>query len=407
MSELSGGRRGAVKARGAYFSMRFVLLLLLIVSLSAADLSIVEARLKKNPQDVALKNELAGSYLQKMRETADSAYMERAQRLVSEVLRADRDNYEARRRQIEIELQRHHFRQVISLAKDLAKIRSEDPVVLGLMGDAMMELGEYDDAAETYQKMADLRPGLASYNRIAFYRFVTGDAEGAIEIMRKGVRIGAATPENLAWCLSDLGMMHYKAGQLDEAEKSFRAALDAFPKYHHALAGSGYVLAARGKFNDAIDAFRQAQNRAPFPEYTSGLAKLYRRIGKNELAERQVAMLEVAAKLDEASGEIANRNLALAFADLDGQGQRALKIAQAELKIRQDVYSWDAFAWALFKSGDTQQAAEAIRKALCQNTPEPLFHRHAARIFEALGESETAQHHNERAAALNPGYVIL
>src|SRR6185436_586129 len=110
----------------------------------------------------------------------------------------------------------HHFQQVAALALKLTEERRSDPAVWGMLGDAAMETGDYDRAADAYQTMADLRPDLASYNRVAFYRFVTGDAAGAIEIMRRAIRSGSSEPENLAWCLADLGRMLLKTGAADE-----------------------------------------------------------------------------------------------------------------------------------------------------------------------------------------------
>lgn len=365
-----------------------------------------ETAFKKAPKDAGIQDRLAGTYLRKMRETVDGSYLARAQNLVTAVLRTDPENYEAMRRQAEINLQLHHFQKVIAQAGKLIKIRPSDTIAWGLMGDAMMERGDYDAAADAYQKMADLQPGLASYNRIAFYRFVTGDAEGAIEIMRRAIRLGAATPENLAWCLSDLGAMLLKTGQLDAAEQSFRSALMNFPGDHHAASGLGYVLAAKGNFEAAIQSFSLAQARAPLPEYSGALAKLYRKAGQNELATRQIAMLDIAERLDQSANEIANRNLALAFADLDHNIQRAVEIARAELNIRQDVYSWDALAWTLFKNGEVQKAGEAIKKALARNTPEPNFHQHAAQIFEAMGNSDLARQYANGATLCFDNFVL-
>ena len=45
------------------------------------------------------------------------------------------------------------------------------------LGDAQTELGNYDKAAEAYQKMVNLRPDLSSYNRAAYFRFLYGDAD--------------------------------------------------------------------------------------------------------------------------------------------------------------------------------------------------------------------------------------
>jgi Flp pilus assembly protein TadD len=61
------------------------------------------------------------------------------------------------------------------------------------------------------------------------------------------------------------------------------------------------------------------------------------------------------------------------------------------LKVRQDVYTYDALGWALFKNGKIEEAAKAMDRALSQNSPEPSFHDHAARIFEACGRSAEAK----------------
>jgi tetratricopeptide (TPR) repeat protein len=360
-------------------------------------IAIIERSLKQAPADSSLRNELAGAYLQKMRETADGAYLDRASRIVNSILQAEPGNYDARRRQIEIEMQRHHFQQVISLAGTLTRERPADAVLFGLLGDAGMETGDYDHAADAYQTMVDLRPNLASYNRVAFYQFVTGDPEGALDTMRRAIRAGAAEPENVAWCEADLGRMLLKTGANDEAEQAFRRALTLFPRYHPALAGLGRAAAARGQFAEATRLLLQAQAAAPFPEYTGLLAKLYRKMGRPDLANRQIALLDMNDQLDRAAGETANRNLSLALSDLRHRPERALELARAELKIRQDVYTYDAVAWALFQNGQLADAATAIDRALARNSPEPIFHDHAFRIFEALGRTQDAQRHREKA----------
>jgi tetratricopeptide (TPR) repeat protein len=369
-------------------------------------IAMAERRVKQSPSEPAVLDELAGAYLQKMRETADGAYLERVSRLVSASLKADPSNYAALRRQVEIEMQRHHFKQAVALTDTLLKQQPGDTVVWGLRGDAYMELGQYDSAETAYQRMADLRPGLASYNRIGFFRFITGDAEGAIQIIRQGIGIGGS-PENLAWCWADLGNMLFKTGVVGEAENAYRHALAEFPGYHLAQAGLGRVHLARGQYADAIQALLKAQAQAPFPEYAGLLAKLYRKTGEIGLAQKQIALLDVADKLDQAAGEAANRNLSLAFSDLEHRPARALALANAELEVRRDVYSYDALAWALFKNGRVDEAAAAIESALANKTPEPSFYEHAARIYEAAGRAEAARRHHARAMELNAKFDIF
>jgi hypothetical protein len=97
-------------------------------------------------------------------------------------------------------------------------------------------------------------------------------------------------------------------------------------------------------------------------------------------------LLDVIDKMSVASGEKANRNLALAFADHDVKLDRALQLAQGELEFRRDVYSYDALAWALYKNHRIAEAREYMEKALVLKTPEPGFRLHSEIIMNAAAQ---------------------
>ena len=104
---------------------------------------------------------------------------------------ADSHDYEALRLRSEMELERHEFAKVAEDSRQLTKMAPDDPWNWGTLGDALIELGQYDAAAEAYQKMVTLRPDLASYNRAAWFRFLAGDMPAAIEIMQRAIRPAA------------------------------------------------------------------------------------------------------------------------------------------------------------------------------------------------------------------------
>src|SRR4051812_3352935 len=117
------------------------------------------------------QNLLASAYIQKVRESTDFTYLDRASKIVESVLSSDGGNYEAMRLRSEIEMERHGFAQVAEYSQELTKIAPEDPWNWGTLGDSMMELGRYSEASEAYRKMMALRPNQASYNRLAYHRF--------------------------------------------------------------------------------------------------------------------------------------------------------------------------------------------------------------------------------------------
>jgi tetratricopeptide (TPR) repeat protein len=273
-----------------------------------------------------------------------------------------------------------------------------------MLGDSLMEMGQYSAAGKVYERMVALTPNLSSYNRIAWHRFVTGDGQKAIDWMAMAVQAGSAIPENLAWCLVELGDMLYKTGRTADARMAYEQALAALPGYYRANAALGRVFAAEGKFEQAEASFRKAQDVIPLPEYAGSLEATYTRLGRTADAERQRQLLDVIEKLGRANGEKGNRNLALVYANQNRNADRALDQIRGELETRKDVYTYDALSWVLFRSGNRTDAEDASRKALAMHTPEPLFLYHAGVIALAGGNQSAGKALLTQALALNPEF---
>jgi tetratricopeptide (TPR) repeat protein len=107
-----------------------------------------------------------------------------------------------------------------------------------------------------------------------------------------------------------------------------------------------------------------------------------------------------------AAGEKTNRNLAIIYADLDRRLDRALELVREELKVRQDVYTYDALAWVLYKQKKYGEAQQATERSLKMGTAEPSFSYHAGMIAAAQGRKAEARTHLERALAMNPKFDI-
>lgn len=343
----------------------------------------VERQLNASPHDLKLQAALVADYLQKLRETADGTYLERASRLVDRMFQEDGGDFSALRFQNEIDLQRHNFKAVAERSREMAKDAPSDPGNWGNLGDALMELGEYDAAGQAYTKMFALRPNLSSYNRLGYFRFVTGDAQGAIALLSQAIDAGGEVPENTGWCWAELGDVYFKTGKLAEAERAFQSAVKLFPGLHRAYAGLGKVQAAEGHIDAAIRNFEHAQSMVPMVEYAGALEDLYRGQGREAKAKEQQALIDAIDTLTRAARESTNRTLALILADHNRRLDRALELMQAEMLVRGDVYTWDAWSWVLYKLGRFQEAREASQKAVRLSTPEPSFYLHAARIAEA------------------------
>jgi tetratricopeptide (TPR) repeat protein len=360
--------------------------------------------IQAKPEVLSYRDRLAAAYIQKMRDTTDFSYLDRASKIVDSVLAADRHDYEALRLRSEIELERHEFARVRDDSRELTRVAPDDPWNWGTLGDALIELGEYDAAADAYQKMVVLRPDMASYNRAAWFRFLAGDMPGAIDIMQRAIAAGSASPENTAWCLVELGNLYLKSGRSADGEKAFSSAIKIFPGYHPAYAGLGKVEAIRGNVKSAIANFERAQASTPLPDYAAGLYDLYHASGQEKKAQQERDLIDVYDHLNLSNGEKANRNVAMIYADHNWRPERALELAQAEIAMRHDIYTQDALAWALYRNGKLSEAKTALAEAMKLGTPEPMFYYHAQQIALALGEEQKAAEYAEKIKTLNPEF---
>jgi tetratricopeptide (TPR) repeat protein len=366
-----------------------------------ARITAYERTLAAEPGNRQAAMQLASAYVQKTRETGDGAYLGRAETLVNKVLALDGKDVAALRVRNLIAMNRHEFPQVAATAKQILAAAPEDAQTWGILGDAQMEMGLYKDAYASYQRMLRIKPGMHSYNRIAWYHHVTGDTTKAIAIMKDAVVTANGFAENKAWCLVELGNLRFKVGQMAEAEAAYREAIAAFPRMHSAHAGLGMVSAAQGRPGPAIEHYLKAQAIVPLVQYSAALAELYTAAGRSAEAQRENAMIDVNAKLERAAGQKANRTLALVYADQQRNLDEALDLVKSDLEVRKDVFTWDALAWVLYRRGDFAGARQASLEALKFHTAEPAFYFHAGMIADAGGDRAEAKRLLERALALN------
>jgi tetratricopeptide (TPR) repeat protein len=269
-----------------------------------------------------------------------------------------------------------------------------------------MELAKYEEAKDAYMKMLSLKPDISSYNRLAYYQFVTGNGEAAIRLMRNAIEAGAESPENTAWCLVDLGGMLFKTGAIDDARQAFEQALVEFPGYYPAYAGLGKIAAANGKWDAAIENYKKAQAVVPMPEYAAALNEIYLLLKKPEEAKKQRDLIDVIEQMGRAGGEKTNRNLALLYADEDRNLDRAKELVDNEIKVRPEIYTHDALCWVLYKMKKYDDAEAASQFALQLNTSEPVFYYHAGMIALQLGKKDDARKYLQKALALNPHFDV-
>src|SRR5207249_5582022 len=145
---------------------------------------------------------------------------------LQQALSLDPKNYDSWLYLSIVYMARHNFEQARATALKALSINDSKSGAQGIVGDACYELGLYDQAAQAYDKMGDLRPGSPYYARVAAYRNLMGDPSAAIEIM--GEAFEASDPRDLedhAWYLLQLGNFAFDSGKISLAEKNYVQSL--------------------------------------------------------------------------------------------------------------------------------------------------------------------------------------
>ena len=288
----------------------------------------------------------------------------------------------------------HRFQEAEEIARRLVDERGS-PYDYGLLGDALMEQGRLAEAEAAIQRMVDLKPGLQSYSRAAHLRWLSGDVDGARQLMRMAASAGGPRiAEPTAWALARLALLDLQVGDTESALASAGAALDLEKEYAPALLAKGRALFAAGRVPDALRAVSAAARRSSLPEYRWWLAEILRSAGRNEDAGAIEDEMERTAAMEDP------RTYSLYLSTSAARPEEAVRLAKAELADRADVFTLDTLAWALHAAGDQQGARGAMDRALEEGTRDARLFLHAGVIAAAGGEDSAAVQWLEEAAAM-------
>lgn len=371
-----------------------------------------QARVARDPDDFLSYNKLGTAYIQKARDTGDVTYYGLAEKALRRSLTLVSQGPAASTATTwlaVVEFARHQFRDALATAERALALGSGDLYPHAIVGDAYVELGEYDRATEAYAKLLELSGPLHPHSRLAYLQFLKGDPAAAVTHMRRAVAAGrtGVPGENAAWTHAQLGELLFQVGDFAGAEKAYEDALARHPGYHRALAGLAGVRAAQRRYPEAIELYRRAISVVPLPEYAAALGDVYTKAGRASDARQQYDLVEFIGRLNALNKTIYNRELALFYADHDMKPKEALALAEHEFQVRRDIYTHDVLAWALYRNGRAREAAAAMSEALRLGTRDARLYFHAGMIHRALGDAEQARDYLARALAVNPRFHPL
>ncbi|MBA2612051.1 MAG: tetratricopeptide repeat protein [Bacteroidetes bacterium] len=367
------------------------------------------AAIEANPNDYKSMLSLSQAYIQEGRETGDHGYYDKAAlELLDKIITEQPNNFDAMCCKATVLLSQHHFAEGLELAQKTLPLNPNSAFIYGILCDANLELGNYDNAVKMCDKMISVRPDIRSYSRVSYLREIYGDTPGAIGAIKMAVAAGYPGLEQTEWTRCILAHLYENVGSLDSAEVQYKIALQERPNYAFAIAGLGRIEKAKGNYKEAIAYYEKAKGLITEYSFSDELTDLYRLNGEtekaNETAKEVINMLGPNANVEGESGHghYADKELAYAYLKINDV-DNALKHALVEYERRpQNIDVAETLAWVEYKKGEFAEANKHITTALKTNSQNPTLMCRAGLIKIKAGETEKGKAFIKKALSADP-----
>ena len=341
-------------------------------------------KVSKNPGDGAAAVQLANALMRAARVKGDASLAIEAEHVLRATLQHSSSDYLARRMLSVVYLSQHRFAEALTEAKAAQKLRPKDAWNYAIAGDALLELGRYEEAFDSFDQVMEHRPDAGAYARVAYARELQGDLDGALRLMQMSSEATSRQDvEGLAWTHAQIGNLYLQQGRLDDAEREFNHADFIFPSHPYAMNGRVRLLIARHRYADALDLSRRVPTT---PESLAMQGDLLTRLGHLDDAEKLYREAEQVEREGWKQEEPQPGALARFLAERGRNIPEAIALAERAASERQDVVTMDALAWSYFRGGRVADAASAIQRATRLGTVDPRIRCHASAIAVSMRE---------------------
>jgi tetratricopeptide (TPR) repeat protein len=369
-----------------------------------AEIARQQAVARRAPAAISPRVALAAAYLQRVRETGDPSLYGQADALLRGVLAREPRSADATAALAGLALSRHDFRRGLALARRATALEPGSTAALPSMVDALVELGRYEEAERTLQRLADLKPNLSVYARVSYLRELRGDLGGAASALALAAAAGGPAPENAAAIEVLRGDLALVRARPADARRAYSMALALAPGYVPAEAGRARLAAYSGDLRGAVAGWRKVVGRLPLPEYAIALGgaelaaakasaaragaehsagrtsaargEAVRSTRLRRAARRDLTLVRAEQRLLGRAGVNTDAELAIFEAD-HGNRARGVRLARRAWSAAPSVRSADALGWALTRAGHAGEGVKWARRARRLGSADPLFAYHA------------------------------
>ncbi|MGE0879473.1 MAG: tetratricopeptide repeat protein [Acidimicrobiia bacterium] len=376
------------------------------VATSSVDrLAQLEARVSANPDDTGAWQQLAGGYVRRAAQSGDPSLYALADRAVENATRLAPNATATLVATAVLQLSRHEFAAALETG---SRAHASDPFsaeALAVVVDASVEMGRYPEATAALQVLLDLKPAVAALTRASYLRELYGDVDGARQMMERAAVAAGQSPDDGAAVATFLGDLALADDDLPTAATQYDKALRLVPGSASAAVGKARVMMARGDTDGAAALLEATSTRSPLPAVTTLLGDARTLLGDRTAAANAYALARANEELIRAAGGTIDLESALFEAD-HGDPATALDAARVAYDQRRTIFTADALAWSLYRSGRAGEAILYADEALRLGTRSVQLLLHAAIVADANHDDVRSADLLTRAFSRSPWPVL-
>ncbi len=342
----------------------------------------LKGKIEANPTDAKLRLQAAVIFIAEQRITGEHHYYYTAiEKILNGVLSLEPNNFEANVYKASLRMSEHQFAQAKMLAEKALTINPGNAYVYGILVDANVELGNYEEAIAASDKMQEIKPSLESYSRASYLREIYGDYPGAIEAMKLAVKAGLSGSEPQCWSRNVLGDLYFNTNKLDLAEAAFVENLAMRPSYAPSMAGLAKVEAKKKNYERAIRLLDSAAAIMQNNSFAEEKGNVYAAMGDTAKAISTYKELQEQLIADANSPQHSvSLELARSFIKTN-QWDSASKYIMQEYAIRpRNIDVNNELAWISYKQNDVAKAKEYLKTAMATGSKNPELMERASMI---------------------------
>ncbi|KAF0248962.1 MAG: hypothetical protein FD167_1634, partial [bacterium] len=196
----------------------------------------LEDRVKRDPDDMICYNMLGERYLKRLRETGNLTYLSLAEKAANESIRVlpPERNITGLSLMAVTKYSSHEFTVARDQAEKLITLQPDQIYSYQVLGDALLELGEYEKAISIFKKMEKLGDDSPNAKftlaiRVARIEKLKGSIAKAetslLEALNIALSMKSPSRELIAWSSAQLADHYFSIGDYNKAETYYQQAL--------------------------------------------------------------------------------------------------------------------------------------------------------------------------------------